>query len=101
MRGRQAGPLYQPKENPGLFPCLSYLQMLFFVGTYLAMQKMSPISVVPIALRIRSARIPVRWSVRVSTQGERVFWPQVIECGHSRSDRDGGLLEDLEHWYKV
>jgi hypothetical protein len=40
------------------------------------MQKMSPI---PIALHIRSARIPVRWTVRESVEGERVFWPQVIE----------------------
>jgi len=36
---------------------------------------MSPI---PIAIKIRSARIPVRWEIRVATDGERVFWPQVI-----------------------
>src|SRR5689334_11123186 len=56
------------------------------------MQKMSPIPSVPIALRIRAARIPVKWTVREHTiietvdfdgrviqKGgiERVFWPQV------------------------
>jgi hypothetical protein len=55
---------------------------------------MSPIPSVPIALRIRSARIPVRWTVRESHRHEvcdvdgrvidkggveKVFWPQVIE----------------------
>jgi hypothetical protein len=66
--------------------------MLFFISTYLCMQKMSPIPSVPIALRIRSARMPVTWTVRESYRPEvlavdgrvidkggveRVFWPQV------------------------
>ena len=57
------------------------------------MLKMSPISSLPIALRIRAARIPVQWMVRESQRHEvrdvdgrvidkggveRVFWPQVI-----------------------
>jgi len=37
---------------------------------------MSPI---PITITIRAGRIPVRWEVRPTVQGERVFWPQVIE----------------------
>jgi hypothetical protein len=56
------------------------------------MHKMSPIPTVPIALHIRAARIPIRWTVRdhelhelraadgrVISKGriERVFWPQV------------------------
>lgn len=56
------------------------------------MQKMSPIPSVALALHIRSARIPVHWTVRVShepemrdfdgrviaeAKTERVFWPQV------------------------
>src|SRR5258708_1485254 len=55
------------------------------------MQKMSPI---PIAINIRAARIPVRWTVRESHlpeirdvngrvlapgRSERVFWPEVIQ----------------------
>jgi hypothetical protein len=59
------------------------------IGIFISMQNMSPI---PIALRIKAARIPVHWTVRVSTspelldadgetlypeKKERVFWPQV------------------------
>jgi hypothetical protein len=49
------------------------------------MQKMSPI---PIAIKIRSARIPVRWQVLVE-KGKRVFWPQVIADEHT---------EEIEDW---
>jgi hypothetical protein len=42
------------------------------------MQKMSPI---PIALNVRSARIPIRWTVRKTQDNEQLFWPQVVGKG--------------------
>src|SRR3954468_9844665 len=47
--------------------------------TFCSMQKMSPIQDVAITLRMRAARIPVKWTVRENEEGERLFWPQVAK----------------------